>query len=379
MEPTRDTHATLVDLLDRVLDKGLVINADLIVSLAGIPLIGINLRAALAGMETMIQYGVMRAWDERTRAWEREHRKDSAPALTQGEELIQRIFGSYYYGEGIYAAWRSGTFYLTSRRLFLHHRDFDEVIFQTPLEKIRGLVVKADAQRPADAQPPKEDHFIGEQREGLCLLLEGDKADEQRPVARLRTADVARLKALIEAAMGKIGIAPEENPALPEFEERVVGLLTQGEQVVHQGEMWYLMVVPAPGRAMTTTWKPGRLYLTNKRLCWWYDFEQKFAFQVPVDEISKVTVEPKDTGGMLKHVSVLTVSHNGTGEAAEASFSGSRDELSRWERALNEVLSKMDRETCPRCGRGAPVKELLESGCARCGWASPRRAEAVIA
>ena len=75
MEPTRNSHATLVDLLDRVLDKGLVINADLIISVAGVPLIGVNLRAALAGMETMLEYGLMKDWDARTRAWESERRK----------------------------------------------------------------------------------------------------------------------------------------------------------------------------------------------------------------------------------------------------------------------------------------------------------------
>lgn len=64
MEPIRDVNATLVDLLDRVLDKGLIINADIIVSVAGIPLIGVNLKAALAGMETMLEYGMMRDWDE---------------------------------------------------------------------------------------------------------------------------------------------------------------------------------------------------------------------------------------------------------------------------------------------------------------------------
>ena len=68
MEPTRDARVTLVDLLDRVLDKGLIINADIIISVAGIPLIGVNLRAALAGMETMVKYGVMKEWDERIRA-----------------------------------------------------------------------------------------------------------------------------------------------------------------------------------------------------------------------------------------------------------------------------------------------------------------------
>jgi hypothetical protein len=78
MEPTRNSHATLIDLLDRVLDKGLVINADLIISLAGVPLIGVNLRAALAGMETMLEYGLMKEWDARTRAWESERRKKNA-------------------------------------------------------------------------------------------------------------------------------------------------------------------------------------------------------------------------------------------------------------------------------------------------------------
>lgn len=69
---TSRPQASLVDLLDRVLDRGLVINADVIICLAGVPLIGINLRAALAGMETMVQYGVMNEWDQRIRAREPE-------------------------------------------------------------------------------------------------------------------------------------------------------------------------------------------------------------------------------------------------------------------------------------------------------------------
>ena len=97
MEPIRDTQATLVDLLDRILDKGLVINADIIISVAGIPLIGVNLRAALAGMETMLKYGVMQSWDERTRAWEREHRKKKEISLLEGEEIVLKMYGSRYY------------------------------------------------------------------------------------------------------------------------------------------------------------------------------------------------------------------------------------------------------------------------------------------
>ena len=74
MEPERNIKATLVDLLDRVLDKGLVIHADLIISVAGVPLIGVNLRAAIAGMETMVEYGMMKAWDDSIRAEESEKR-----------------------------------------------------------------------------------------------------------------------------------------------------------------------------------------------------------------------------------------------------------------------------------------------------------------
>jgi hypothetical protein len=63
MRPTNARHATLVDLLDRVLEKGLVLNADLVIHVAGIPLLGVNLRACLAGVETMLKYGIWRDWD----------------------------------------------------------------------------------------------------------------------------------------------------------------------------------------------------------------------------------------------------------------------------------------------------------------------------
>lgn len=58
LEPTRDRGATLVDLIDRVLDKGVVIDADITVSLAGVELLGIKIRAALASFETAAKYGL---------------------------------------------------------------------------------------------------------------------------------------------------------------------------------------------------------------------------------------------------------------------------------------------------------------------------------
>jgi hypothetical protein len=68
MNPTRDTHTTLVDLLDRILDKGLILDADIIIHVAGIPLIGVKLKAAIAGMETMLKYGIWEDWDAAQRA-----------------------------------------------------------------------------------------------------------------------------------------------------------------------------------------------------------------------------------------------------------------------------------------------------------------------
>lgn len=65
MEPTRDG---LVDLLDRILDKGVIVQADLIITMADIPLIGLNLNLALAGIETMLEYGLMEDWDQAQRA-----------------------------------------------------------------------------------------------------------------------------------------------------------------------------------------------------------------------------------------------------------------------------------------------------------------------
>ncbi len=74
IEPSRSNNsAGLADVIDRILDKGLVINADITVSVAGVELLGIKIRAALASFETAAKYGLefpsgtnlkMPAWDE---------------------------------------------------------------------------------------------------------------------------------------------------------------------------------------------------------------------------------------------------------------------------------------------------------------------------
>lgn len=84
MEHSIERKVVLTDLLDRVLDRGIAIHADVIISLAGIPLVGINLRALIAGMETMTDYGVMHEWDGEIRG-ERMMKIPLDPPFPKGE------------------------------------------------------------------------------------------------------------------------------------------------------------------------------------------------------------------------------------------------------------------------------------------------------
>lgn len=60
MEPTKDDPHALVEFLDVLLREGVVIQADVIVTVADVPLVGISLRAAIAGMTTMEEYRLFR-------------------------------------------------------------------------------------------------------------------------------------------------------------------------------------------------------------------------------------------------------------------------------------------------------------------------------
>jgi len=57
LKPEKD-YSGLVDAIDRILDKGLVINADITIDVAGVELLGIKIRAALASFETAAKFGL---------------------------------------------------------------------------------------------------------------------------------------------------------------------------------------------------------------------------------------------------------------------------------------------------------------------------------
>ncbi len=184
MKPERENN--FVDLLDRLLNKGLVLNADLIISVAGVPLIGISLKAALASIETMLDYGMMEAWDQSTREWYANHCMKNEIPIIQDETIIYRTFGSIWHSQGIIHTWRPGFWYLTNKRLLLWRKEPAEMLFETPLEKIEGLAIS------------REVHFQKE-REEIYLQFDGKGA-------RIHVSNTREFKEALES----VGVLEKE-------------------------------------------------------------------------------------------------------------------------------------------------------------------------
>ena len=136
MDPLPRSQATLVDLLDRALTKGIVIHADLVISVAGIPLIGVNLRAALAGMETMIRYGLLKEWDTKIRQQAKAESVQKENQLMQNETFLFKARASWYDHAGLHPAWRYGHLYLTETRLLIYQHPFSRTLMEWPLSHL---------------------------------------------------------------------------------------------------------------------------------------------------------------------------------------------------------------------------------------------------
>lgn len=79
---TMGNSLTLADVVDRVLEKGLVIDADIAIFIAGTELLNIRIRAAVASFETAARYGLEfpAGVDRRLSSWqEAMEAKDDCP------------------------------------------------------------------------------------------------------------------------------------------------------------------------------------------------------------------------------------------------------------------------------------------------------------
>jgi hypothetical protein len=351
--PTRYEKATLVDLLDRVFDKGVVIHADLLVSVAGIPLLGVNLRAALAGMETMRRYGIMQDWDERARAWEREHAAERRePALPTDERVLLRMFGSHWYARGIYRAWQPGQLYLTNKRLILFRAEQGELM-SIALDEIRGLAVR------------KETRFTGLKRDLIYLRLSADRS------ACISAEKPAELADGIRESVEGMGLSLAKDGVAHPFGDEVDELIS-GEELLAEGRLWY----QHPAHDLWgDTWRPGRLYLTDKRLLWWCDSDRRVRLEVPLSRLVGAELETRELGGLIGERPILCLLYRNSHEQGSALFAG--EDIAQWVQAIERAAGAT--ETCPNCGEPAPREQLLQEGCRHCGWTSPRPLDAAAA
>jgi len=191
LEPTR--NSALVDLLDRILVKGVILHADIIISVSGVPLIGVNLKAAIAGMKTMLDYGMMEAWDEKIRRYALENSEEEVP-LSENEEIVLKTCASHYCRDtSLPGVWRPGYLYLTNKRLFLFRKKPAKIMFQVLLNNIKGLTIERR-------------EYVKREEETLLLLLENDRLNGKVEV--LRAGKLRELKREIEKRI--------ENPKNPE-------------------------------------------------------------------------------------------------------------------------------------------------------------------
>jgi hypothetical protein len=59
----KTSNGALVDLLDRLLDRGVCLKADIVITVAGVPLVGLSLQALIGAVDRLVEYGVWSATD----------------------------------------------------------------------------------------------------------------------------------------------------------------------------------------------------------------------------------------------------------------------------------------------------------------------------
>lgn len=261
LSPTRDPQVTVVDLLEVLLDRGVHLNLDLIITVADIPLIGVNLRATVAGLETMLEYGMMRSWDERTRAWVRE-RVARDLDLADGEEIVAKMPGGHHHDDDLHPRWRPGHLYLTSRRLVAFRRDPREILWQTDLRAITAVTLRTE---PA---------IGGEER----VRLHVDTAGGTTTVLSAHAPD--RLRDLL-AARGAAGAVPGAPPLPP---------APAGDGPLLEGSAWF-----SEQQIGHPVWRGGTATLDRTRgLTWQGGLDRRPAVRVAPEMLTGVTVEDGD-------------------------------------------------------------------------------------
>lgn len=106
LAPDRGSDGALSRLVEVLLDKGVVLDLDLLVTVAEVPLIAVNLRAMVAGVETMIEYGVPGLWS--TPIADTGRGGAAAPAAERQDPTAVRATASFAEQRVSGTVWRPG-------------------------------------------------------------------------------------------------------------------------------------------------------------------------------------------------------------------------------------------------------------------------------
>lgn len=292
MQPTRDPRATLPDLIEVLLNKGVYLNLDLIISVSDIPLIGVNLRATIAGIETMLEYGMMRQWDEDTRKWVQQSVRAHLP-LAEDEEIIAKMAGGHYQ-DNFYRTWRPGSAYLTSQRLIIHRRDPAETLWQAKLSSIESIA------------PLSEPSIGGEER--IRILVRLDDGSE----SKLSALEPERLIRLVQEQRGA-ALQPSTGQAS-----------SSSPQPLKQGRMWYLEALSGGG-----TWRGGEGTLTGHDLTWKSPMDSRALVRISASQVRNLHWEKHDNPTGKAHILFVETERSSIRLAAD-DIDGWYDELEQW-------------------------------------------------
>ena len=285
-----------------LLDKGVVLHLDLIIAVADIPLIGVNLKAAIAGIETMLEYGMMRQWDEQTRGWVQRSISRTVP-FAEGEELVMRMTGGFRH-TGLYTTWRPGTVYLTDRRLFVFRREPREMLWETALTAIQEVSTEAEA-------------TVGSERTRIRVrLTDGSEA-------LLSAAEPDRLAEVVRERTGRFRDAP-----------RVTDAGRVGPPALRQGHLWY-----HEPRAGSFVWRGGAAKLTTNGISWQSPVDARPAVNIPYAEMLDIRLE---SGSSPKGSLILVI------DTAGGAFRLAGDGIAEW---AGELTGARGRSLLPAATR----------------------------
>lgn len=301
MEPMIDTRVGMGDLLERVLDRGVFVKLDLIISVAGIPLVGLSLHAALASIETMNAYGMFGDWDKSTRQAATLEQGPAKVGLSVGENVVLEQFAMVRSDEGIMRTWRPGRVYLTDRRVLLVRRSPFEVLVSLDLDDIAGIGTYGVTETGVTSEVIALANSGGD----LVLVRTGEPELFQACLAdllRRHDVNVAHLD------------SAELRAAFPD--------------VSTESQLWH-------DSGAEGGWRPGWGAITDESFSFWSDFERRRVVEISLAGLQQVSVERRLLSATLGERDVLCLVR--MDDQQEFTFVGA--DVAQWAAAIRQAMS----------------------------------------